>query len=115
MKFNVERKATYNLDDLSVKKFKTRMLEYRENEMHEDGTLLENEKFPYTIDDISDDIVHEALAETIQDAFGNSECSGYTGVSFDDYFSTIFLDFTEEDVRDCVCEAVANWIDSLSK
>ncbi|MBQ7818561.1 MAG: hypothetical protein IJ341_02570 [Bacteroidales bacterium] len=114
MKFNVVRKSTYTLEDSSVEKFKKKMLAYREDEMREDGTLLESEKFPYTIEDISDDIVHEALAETIQEVFDSPNCERYTGILFDDYFETIALDFTEVDVRDCVREAVANWMDSLS-
>lgn len=110
MKFNVIKKATYTLDEMSITKFKTKMLECCENEMREDGTLSENEEFPYTINDISDEIVRNALADTIQNVFEENE--DYTGITFD--FDQIYLDFTEEDVRDCVYEAVANWMDALS-
>ena len=112
MKFNVKRTHTYALYDDSIKEFKERMLRYLENEMEEDGELNEGEKFPYTIADISDDIVYEALADTVQIVFADGDF-GYSGIQFDDYFDTISLDFDEDDVRECVYEAVANFRDEM--
>lgn len=108
MKFNVQRTAIYTFGPDSLYAFKATMLDYLEEEMRNDGTLKENEKFPYTIDNISDDIVSESLADAIQEAFNNVGY-GYSGFEFDDYFGTVFINGFEDDVTDCVYEAVANW------
>ena len=105
MEFSVIRKNTYRLTQPSLESFKKTMLERFEEEM-------ECEDFHYTINDISDDIVREALADCIQDAFecGDSCCSG---VWFDDYFNTISLECGEDDVSDAVYEAMALWRDKM--
>lgn len=108
MKFSVKRRRAYTLEKASIKAFKESMLEYLEEEMYEAEELKEDEKLPYTIDDISDDIVKESLTEAIQCAF--EECEYYQGgITFDDYFDSVWLDCHEDDVRDCIYEAVANW------
>lgn len=101
MEFDVVKRSTYRLTQPSLELFKERMIERLEEEM-------ECEDFPYTINDISDSIVREALADVVQDAF---ECDSYSysGVEFDDYFGTISLDCGEDDVSDAVYEAVALW------
>lgn len=108
MKFNVRKSKTFTLEEDSIKTFKEKMLERLEEELYEDGTLKQDDVFLYTIEDISDDIVEKALAESIQDAF---EDPGYvySGFAFDDYFNTVSIYSIEDDVRDCVYEAVANW------
>ena len=108
MKFNVVCRRTYTISNDEIEAFKTAMLEYLEEEMVESGELGENEKLPYTIDDIPDKIVEEILAETIQNAFDGDDyyCSG---VNFDEYFGSVSLNVYEEGVRDCVYEAVGNW------
>jgi len=108
MKFNVQRSATYTLEKDSIELFKEKMLEYLEDEMYEDGTLKESEKFPYTIENIPDHMVEEALTDAIQNAFEEPNYS-YSGFGFDDYFGTVFISDMEDDVSDCVYEAVANW------
>lgn len=108
MKFNVHRSTTYTLEKDSIEMFKRTMLERLEAEMYEDGTLKENEEFPYTIEDIPYDIVQEALADAIQEAFEEPSCA-YSGFVFDEYFGTVFISDMEEDVSDCVYEAIANW------
>ena len=112
MKFNVQRTATYTLGEESLGAFKRKMLEYFEEEMYEDGTLKENEKFSYTIEDIPNDIVSEALADAIQEAFDDPNYS-HSGFEFDDYFGTVFINSFEDDVSDCVYEAVANWREEM--
>jgi hypothetical protein len=99
MKFDVIRRASYTLDKDSVKAFKQRMVERIEEEMEDD-------KFACTLEDISDDIIREPLANLIQEAFedyGN-------GVHFDDYFGSVWLDCGEDDVSDCIDEAIDAWI-----
>ena len=105
MEFNVVKKSTYRLTQPSLESFKERMIERLEEEM-------ECEDFPYTIDDISDDLVREALTDVVQDAF---ECCDYchSGVEFDDYFGTISLDCGEDDVSDAIYEAMALWRDQM--
>ena len=109
MKFNVVRRATYTISDDEIRDFKKEMLEYYEEENLEEG-----EECPYTIDDIPDKIVEEVLAETLQCVFedGDYYCSG---INFDDYFECVRLDFYEEGVRDCVYEAVGNWITEMEE
>lgn len=107
MKFNVVKRSTFTLYEESIKAFKEKMIQYLKNEMEEDGKLEDDEKFPYTIEDISDDIVEESISDIIQDVFENDYDD--SGIIFDDYFRTISFDFNEEDVRDCIYEAVANW------
>lgn len=108
MRFDVKRRASYTLTDESIKAFKTAMLEYLEDEMRDVEELKEDEIFSYTIDDISDDIIREPLADVIQSAFEDYECySG--GVYFDDYFNSVSLECSEDDVKDAVYEAVALW------
>lgn len=108
MKFNVQRTATYTLEKDSIELFKEKMLEYLEDEMYEDETLKENEKFPYTIEDIPDYIVGDAISDAIQYAFEEPNYSD-SGFVFNDYFGTVFIGNMEDDVSDCVYEAVANW------
>jgi hypothetical protein len=107
MKFNVVKRATYTISDDEIRDFKKAMLEYYEEENLEEG-----EECPYTIDDIPDKIVEEVLADVVQCAFEEDDyyCSG---VDFEPYFNSIHLDFYEEGVRDCVYEAVANWITEM--
>lgn len=112
MKFNVVHKETYKLTEPSLESFKVRMLEYLEEEMYDSGELMEDEYFPYTINDISDDIVREALTDVIQDAFECIDCYK-GGVYFDDYFSSVSLECGEDDVSDAVYEAVALWRDKM--
>lgn len=106
MRFDVKRRASYTLTNESIKAFKTAMLEYLEEEMYDSGELREDEGFPYTINDISDDIVREALTDVIQDAFEYNDCY-QGGVYFDDYFGSVSLECGEDDVSDAVYEAVA--------
>lgn len=114
MIFTVKRQATYKLDKESLKAFKESMLEYLEEEMCEAGELKEDEEFVYTIEDISDDIVKVALTDAIQCAF--EDCEYYQGgVYFDGYFDSVWLDCSEEDIRDCVYEAVAAWRDEMEE
>lgn len=108
MRFDVKRRSSYILDKESIKAFKERMLEYLEEEMYEAEELKEDEKLPYTVEDISDDIVRDALTDAIQYAFEDSEYY-QGGVHFDGYFDSVWLDCSEEDIRDCIYEAVANW------
>lgn len=105
MEFNVVKRNTYRLTQPSLESFKEKMIERLEEDM-------ECEIFPYTINDISDSIVREALMDVVQDAF---ECSNYSysGVEFDDYFGTISLECGEDDVSDAVYEAVALWRDKM--
>ena len=114
MRFDVKRRASYTLDKESIKAFKESMLEYLEEEMCEAGELKEDEEFVYTIEDISDDIVKVALTDAIQCAF---EDSAYYqgGIHFDDYFESVWLDCSEEDVRDCIYEAVAAWREEMEE
>lgn len=109
MKFNVVKRATYTLDDKEIIKFKQEMLEYYEEENLEEG-----EECPYTVADIPDKIVEEVLAVAIQCVFEDDDyyCSG---IDFEPYFNSISLDFYEEGVRDCVYEAVANWITEMEE
>ena len=112
MRFNVKRSASYTLTKETIKAFKTAMLEYLEEEMCESEELKEGEDFPYTIEDISDDIIREPLADLIQEAF--EDCEYYNGgVHFDDYFNSVWLECGEDDVSDCVYEAVAIWRDKM--
>lgn len=108
MKFNVYRSAAYTLEKDSIEMFKRTMIEYLEEEMYEDGILKDNEKLPYTIEDIPDYIVEDALKDAIQYAF---EELGYADSEFvfDDYFNSVFISDIKDDVRDCVYEAIANW------
>jgi hypothetical protein len=112
MKFNVVHKETYKLTEPSLESFKERILEHLEEEMYDSGELREDEDFPYTINDISDDIVRESLAVVIQDAFECNYCY-QGGVYFDDYFGSVSLDCGEDDVSDAVYEAVALWRDKM--
>ena len=107
MKFNVVKTKTYTISDDEIKSFKDAMLEYLEEEMMESGELGEDEKIPYTVDDIPDKIVKDVLAKAVQDSFDDDYYG--CGIQFDSYFDTISLNVYEEDVRDCVYEAVANW------
>lgn len=107
MKFNVVKRATYTLDNKEVVKFKEAMLEYYEEE-----NLEEEEDCPYTIADIPDKIVEDVLADAIQDSFENDDCY-YDGIDFEPYFNTIYLNCYEEGVRDCIYEAVGNWITEM--
>lgn len=108
MFFSVTRKAKYELDDIQIEQFKTKMLEYLENEMWDSGELEGNCKFPYTVADIPNNIVKEVLYDVIQSAF--EEPDYYNGgVHFDDYFGTVSLECGEDDVSDAIHEAVANW------
>lgn len=111
MEFNVVKRNTYKLTEPSLESFKERMLEYLEDEMYESGELREDESFPYTINDIPNNIVEEILSDTIQCAF--EEDYGYSGIEFDDYFNTISLECGEDDVSDAVYEAVALWRDKM--
>lgn len=108
MKFNVRRSKTFTLEEDSIKMFKEEMLNRLEEEMYEDGILKEDDAFPYTIEDISDDIVEKALAESIQYAFEDIDYS-HSGIEFDTYFDTVFISDIKDDVSDCVAEAIANW------
>lgn len=112
MRFDVKRRASYTLTGESIKAFKTAMLKYLEDEMLDAEELKEDETFPYTIDDISDDIIREPLGSLIQDAF--EDCEYYIGgVHFDDYFDSVWLDCGDDDVSDAVDEAVALWRDKM--
>ena len=96
MKFDVQRKTSYKLTKYSLERFKERMIECLEEW---------GEGNKYSIEDISDDIVEAALKDAIQDAF--EDCEYYQGgITFDDYFKEVFLDCGEEDVYDCICDAV---------
>lgn len=117
MTFKVQKTDTYEIYSESIKKFKEAMLERLADEMIESGELDEDKRFSYTIEDIPDKIVLEALKVTVQDAYDNlntayAYCSG---VKFDDYFNSISLDCSEEDVRDCIYEAAAEWKKELNK
>lgn len=112
MKFNVKVSKTFTLEEDSITLFKEKMLECLEEEMYEDGTLKENEKLPYTIKDISDDIVEKALADAIQYAFEEPDYA-YSGFSFSNYFETVSIDSIEDDVSDCVDEAIKIWREEM--
>ena len=109
MKFNVKRTEAYTLDKASIKAFKERMIECFEEKYLEDG-----QECHYTIDDISDDIIKEPLAELIQEAF---QYYGQfnSGVIFDDYFNSVGLECSEEDVRDVIYEATEIWITEMEE
>lgn len=113
MKFNVIKRRTYKLNEPSLERFKERMLEYLEDEMYESGELREDEKFPYTINDIPIDVIQEVLSEAIQCAFEEDDGYSYSGIEFDDYFQIISLECGEDDVSDAVYEAVALWRDKM--
>ncbi len=112
MIFTVKRSATYKLDKESIKTFKEGMLEYLKDEMYEAEELKENEELSYTIEDISDDIVKDALTDVIQGAFEDPQYY-QGGITFDDYFESAWLDCSEDDIRDCIYEAVAAWRDEM--
>ena len=114
MIFTVKRQATYKLDKESLKAFKEGMLAYLEDEMYEAEELKENEDFTYIIEDIPDDIVEEALKHAIQDAFEDPQYY-QGGITLDDYFESVGLDCSEEDVRDCIYEAVALWREEIEE
>jgi hypothetical protein len=108
MKFNVRRSKTFTLEENSIIIFKDEMLARLEEELYENGTLKEGDRFPCTFEDISDDIVEKALAEAIQYAF---EEPGYvySGFAFDECFNTVSIYSIEDDVKDCIYEALENW------
>lgn len=108
MRFDVVKRASYTLDNASVRDFKEAMLEYLEKEMLESEELKEGQNLPYTIDNISDTIVYEALAETVQYAFEDEDFY-HSGIQFDGYFDSMSLDFDTDEIRDCVYGAVVNW------
>ena len=112
MKFNVVKRQTYKLNVSSLKAFKKTVLEYLEDEMYDSGELKENETFPYTVDDIPEDIIQEVLLDVIQYAFDEDGCY-HGGVEFDDYFNIISLECGEDDISDAVYEAVALWRDKM--
>ena len=114
MIFTVKRQATYKLDKESLKAFKESMLEYLKGEMYEAEELKEDEDFTYTVEDISDDIVEEALQYAIQGAFEDPQYY-QGGITLDDYFESVGLDCSEEDVRDCIYEAVALWREDMEE
>ena len=109
MKFNVVRRATYTISDDEIKQFKRAMLEYYEEEY-----LDEDEECSYTIADISDKIVKEVLADTLQYIFEDGD-DYYHGIEFNDYFGSVTLDFYEDGVRECVREAVDNWTEKMEE
>ena len=109
MKFNVVRRASYTIDDEQIIKFKQEMLEYYEEEY-----LDEDEELSYTIDDISDEIVEKVLGDTLQRIFEDGDDYDH-GINFDNYFDSVSLDFYEEGVRECVHEAVQNWIERMEE
>lgn len=110
MKFKVVKTKTYTLEDRELRAFKEKMLEYYMNEEEVDS-------IPYTIDDIADDFVRDALADTVQNAFsdlGEFDVF-YSGIQFDDFNNTITFNFDEDDISDCVYEAVAVWRDLMEE
>ena len=109
MKFDVVRKESYTLSNDEIIDFKKAMLEYLKEEMCECGELEENQDFPYTISDIPDHIIEEVLAKEVQGIYEDSDDYYCSGIYFNNYLKSIFLDCDEEGVRDCIYEAVANW------
>lgn len=110
MKFKVIKTKTYTLEDKAIQAFKEKMLECYINEEEVDSTS-------YTINDIPDNIIKEALADTVQNAFGDlGEFDAfYSGIQFEDFNDTITFNFEEDDVSDCVYEAVATWRDLMEE
>ena len=94
MEVKVVKTRIYSVAEVSINKFKEKMLDY-------------DEENTCTIEDIPDEIVRETIADAVQDAFENDYC--YSGFEFNDYFGTVYLDFAEDDVSDCVYEAIDKW------
>lgn len=99
----VKRVEQYTVNELEVLKFKNAVAHYLNEED-------ENENF--TANDISDSIVQEILNEAIQSAY--QEDDGSSGITFDEYFKTISINCTSEDVTDAVYEAAALVRDATS-
>ena len=99
----VKRVEQYTVNELEVLKFKNAVAHYLNEED-------ENENF--TANDISDGIVQEILNEAIQSAY--QEDDGSSGITFDEYFKTISINCTSEDVTDAVYEAAALVRDATS-
>ena len=116
MSFSVKNSSTYTITRGSVDKFKETMLEYMEEAMVEADELGEDETFSYTVEDIPDKIVEKALAAGVKDAYKNlNNPYLHSGFRFDDYFNSVHIECFEEDVYDCVYNAVAAWRTELNK
>lgn len=98
MEIKVSKKMAYRVEEDTIKKFKEKMLEYLKNE--EDNSS-------YTIDDIPDSVITEVLAEAI-DELEDIDCY-YSCLIIDNYFNTISIDFTEDDIIDYICDAIYKW------
>ena len=98
MKVEATVKFTYTINDDEVAKFKSRVIDYIQEETDWDCDI--------TLNEISDNDVEAFLSGAILDAieeksFGNNYGSG---IIIDDYFQSIWFDYYEEDVRDMVSD-----------
>lgn len=88
---------TYKLNDSEVEQFKRRTLKYIKEELDYETTL--------TLDDIPTSVVEEFLDDELTTAIEDTK-QGYScgdcGISYDDYFGTIQLDYSDEYIADMV-------------
>jgi transposase-like protein len=98
MKIEATIKLEYSIDDREVAEFKSKVLEYIQEEIDEECNIA--------LDDISNEDVEEFLSSAISEIIEESYkgYSGNTGIVTDDYFNTISFDYYGEDIRDLVRE-----------
>ena len=90
---------TYKLDDSEVEQFRKKVFEYIEGNIYTETTL--------TLDDIPTSVVEEFLDNELTTAIEDSKTGhicGDCGITFDEYFATISLDYCDEYIEDMVRE-----------
>lgn len=104
MEIKVSKSKTYRVEEDTIKKFKEKMLEYY-NDLKEISDSSEEPAL--TVDDIPDTVITEVLAEAINE-LEDMDCY-YSCLIIDNYFNTVSIDFTEDDITDYLYEAVYKW------
>lgn len=98
MKVKATITVEYSITDKEINGFKTRVLEYIQENIDEDYTK--------TLNDISNEVVEEFLSDAVANLITDfyAGYGGSTGLIYDDYFGTISFDYCGEDVSDLVQE-----------